>query len=355
MARLAHVSTLLPEYKMTAEEVERYAHLVCEVWGLNTATVVRIIRNAKVDVRYGVQPIEELIADHTFKDRNDLFIEKSVDLGERVIRKLLDETGLKPTDIDMLFTVSCTGFMIPSMDAYLIPRLGMKPTTRRVPITELGCAAGAVGLSRAYEYIRAYPDHKAILLAVELPTLTFQRRDVNMAHVVSSIIFGDGAAAALVHGTSHQAGPRILATQSFLFPESLWYMGFNIDGGGLHIVLDKKVPEAIRTTIGPLVEGFLSSQGVSLSDIKWTAVHPAGRKPISHMEEVLKMPRSMTQYTWKVLREYGNMSSASVLFVLKELLNAPEAPAKAGDLGLILAFGPGFSAELLLARWEDAS
>lgn len=353
MSRLAHVSTLVPEFELPADQVEEYAYKVAEMWGIDPRPIVRIIRNAKVGRRFAVQSIDDLIAEHTFKDRNDLFISKSVEMGERVIKSCLDESGVDVGDIDMLFTVSCTGFMIPSMDAYLIPKLGMRPTTKRVPITELGCAAGAVGLSRAYEYIRAFPDHKVLLLAVELPTLTFQRSDPNMAHVVSAIIFGDGAAAALLSGEAARPGPRILATQSFLFPESLWYMGFEIDGAGMHIVLDKKVPTAIQKTIRPLVDGFLESHGLTLADIKWAAMHPAGKKPIGFMEKELGMPRSVTQYTWDVLGNYGNMSSASVLFVLKGLMDAPEAPAEDGDLGLILAFGPGFSAELLLARWES--
>lgn len=353
MSRLAHIATQLPEHALSADKVEEYVHKVAPVWGLKPETIIRVLRNSKVERRFVVQDVEQLVAEHTFKDRNDLFIEHSVRLGEQAIQKVLDAAGLTPKDVDMLFTVSCTGFMIPSMDAYLIPKMGMRPTTKRVPITELGCAAGAVGLSRAFEYIRAFPDHKVVLLAVELPSLTFQRHDGNMAMAVSSIIFGDGAAAALLTGEFPQrAGPRILATQSFIFPESLWYMGFEIDGDGLHIVLDKKVPSAIQQTIHPLVTEFLAGHGLRLGDIKWVAMHPAGKKPISFMEEELGMPRSMTQFTWDVLRDYGNMSSASVLFVLKSLLDAPEAPAKHGDLGLILAFGPGFSAELLLARWE---
>lgn len=353
MSRLAHVSTLVPDHKMSAEQVEEYAHIVCELWGIKPATVLRIIKNAKVNTRYAVQPLEALIANGGFKERNDLFIETAVDLGTRVMQKLFKEAEIDPTDIDMLFTVSCTGLMIPSLDAYLIPKLGMKPTCRRVPITELGCAAGAVGLSRAHEYVRAYPDQKVVLLAVELPTLTFQAGDANMAQVVSAIIFGDGAAAALISGDAKQAGPRILETRSFLFPESLWYMGFNFDGDGMHIVLDKKVPGAIQRTIGPLVKEFLADNGLTLKDVKWAAMHPAGKKPIGFMEKELGFPRSMTQYTWDVLSNYGNMSSASVLFVLREMMEADEAPAQDGDLGVILAFGPGFSAELLLARWES--
>ncbi len=350
MSRLIHVSTVQPDHKLELEDVRRSAVFIAQRWGMKPEVLHRIIANAKVEVRYSVLSIDQLLMDRTFKEANDLFIEKSVELGEKAIRKCLDQTGLGPRDIDMLITVSCTGFMIPSMDAFLIERLGMRRDCKRLPITELGCAAGAVGLSRAHEYVKAFPAARVLVLAVELPTLTFQIRDVNMAHVVSSIIFGDGVACALVAKESPTPGPRILDTRSYLFPKSERYMGFDVDSGGFHIVLDRCIPYVVRDTIADLMDGFLKDHKMSREDMRFYALHPAGKKVLQYMEERLEIKPYMTRSTWNVLRTNGNMSSASILYVLQDMM-AHHAPQQ-GEYGAMLAFGPGFSAEMLLARWE---
>jgi predicted naringenin-chalcone synthase len=226
----------------------------------------------------------------------------------------------------------------------------MKRSCRRLPITELGCAAGAVGLSYAHNYVKANPKARVLVLAVELPTLTFQVGDANMAHVVSSIIFGDGIACALVANESPTPGPRILDTAPFLYPESYRYMGFDVDGAGFHIVLDKCIPYVVRDTIGGILGDFLKPHELSLNDMKYYALHPAGKKVLHYMEERLGIAPDMTRSTWNVLRTNGNMSSASILYVIEDLM-ANYAP-NVGDYGLMLAFGPGFSAEMLLTQWE---
>jgi alkylresorcinol/alkylpyrone synthase len=240
---------------------------------------------------------------------------------------------------------------------------------RRLPITELGCAAGAASLGRAWDFLKGVPEGNVLIVAVELPSLTFQRRDMSPANLISSILFGDGAAAALVtrgnsNGTSQPASssnghsglaghkvncPKILGTRSHLFPNSIDAMGFDLKEGGFHIVLSKDVPQMIREKIGGLVESFLASYELSQSDMASFVLHPGGQKLLLFIEEELGLPRTMTQYSWDVLRDYGNLSSASVLFVLQEWMT--KGKMTAGDYGLLAAFGPGFSAEMMLLQW----
>ncbi len=350
MSKLIHVSKALPRHTLDLEEIRRYAHIAGARWGRNPEVLLRIINNAEVGTRQSIMPLEEIVREKTFKERNDLFIKYSIELGSRAVERCLEETGRRPEDIDLFITVSCTGFMIPSVDSFIMERLGFRRDCRRLPITELGCAAGAVALSRADDFIRGYPDAHVLILAHEFPSVTFQLDDANMAHVVSAIIFGDGVACALV-GPSEGEGPlSLLGSRSYLFPDSSHYMGFDVDGLGFHIILDKCVPNRVRDTIREQVEAFGALHGIGIGDLRFYALHTAGRKVLNYMEDELGISPEMTRATWHVLKHHGNMSSVSVLYVLKSLLE--DFPPQANDLGMIMAFGPGFSAELLLARWE---
>jgi len=350
MSRLITVATQMPPHRLELDHIHDYVEAFANLWGVRAEVLYRILNNAKVGTRYSVLPIEEIIKGRTFKENNDLFAESAISLGQKAVEKCLEQATLDPKDIDLLITVSCTGFMIPSVDSYLIDRLGMRRDCKRLPITELGCAAGAVGLSRAHEYIKAYPSARVLVLAAEFPTLTFQVDDFNMAHIVSSIIFGDGVACALVAGQSDSPGLRILDNQSYLYPESSRYMGFDVDDKGFHIVLDKCIPFVVRDTIGELLAGFLGKHALSIPDLGFYALHPAGKKVLAFMEERLEIPAELTRSTWEVLRENGNMSSVSILCVLQRMMS--KYPPEVGSYGIILGFGPGFSAEMLLARWE---
>ena len=279
---------------------------------------------------------------------NTEYREKAVGLGLEVTSRALGQAGMAPTDVDLLITVSCTGVMIPSLDAYVATELGFRSDVRRLPITELGCAAGAAGLARAWEYLTAFPDRTALLVAVELPTLTFQRKDFSQANLISAVLFGDGAAGIVVTGREAD-GPRIVASESFLFPNSLDAMGFDLRDSGFHIVLSKDVPQLIGQKIKGLVEGFLERQGVTREDISAFLLHPGGQKLLSYMETELELTRSDTEISWDVLRRYGNLSSASVLFILQETTARRDVPP--GSFGLLMAFGPGFTAEMILLQW----
>jgi len=250
--------------------------------------------------------------------------------------------------VDLLITVSCTGVMIPSLDAHLANDLGFRPDLRRLPITELGCAAGASALARAADYVRAWPGATVLVVAVELPSLTFQRQDTSQANLISSILFGDGAAAVLVTGRDAH-GPRIVESESFLFPRTLGAMGFDLGSDGFHIVLSRDVPELIRAEVRGLLDRFLTRVGLRRDELSVFILHPGGRKLLAFIEEELALSPADTECSWHVLREYGNQSSASVLFVLHEWLARRTAPP--GSHGLLAAFGPGFSADLLLLNW----
>jgi predicted naringenin-chalcone synthase len=255
---------------------------------------------------------------------------------------------MKPEDVDLLITVSCTGFMIPSLDAHLIELMKFRRDVRRLPITELGCAAGAMSLARAWEFLRAFPGKNVLIVSVEIPSLTFQRRDLSAANLICSVLFGDGAAAIVVAGR-HTAGPHILDAETYTFPGSLEAMGFDLRDTGFHILLSKDVPQMICERIKALVERFLSRNGLSLEQIAAFVLHPGGQKLLASVQEELGLQCADTQFSWDVLRDYGNLSSASVLFVLNEWLSRKEM--KHGEYGLAAAFGPGFSAELLLMQW----
>lgn len=348
---VASTATTVPAYRVTREETKAYIGNIFPLEPNRLEALMSVIDNAQVKQRFCILPVEHIIQPRPLAQITQEYQEHAVLLGKKVATDALERAGLQPTDIDMIITVSCTGVMIPSLDAHLANQMGFRSDVRRLPITELGCAAGAAGLSNARQFIRAFPGSTVLVVAVEIPTLTFQRGDPSQANLISTVLFGDGAAAAVVTGRP-AAGPKILDTASYLFPQSLDAMGFDLKETGFHIVLSKDVPQLIRSRIKELISSFLSRSRLKLDEIAAFLLHPGGQKLLLYMEEELGLCRCDTQLSWDVLSEYGNLSSASVLFVLHECLTK-RAP-KPGQHGLLGAFGPGFSAELLLLQWAPA-
>ena len=348
VATIAGSATAVPPHVLTREVLKDHIGNVFSLEGQKLESIREVIDNSAIDQRYSVFPGEYTIEPRPLAQINAEYAEKSVELGLQVTDRALAQAGMAPTDVDLLITVSCTGVMIPSLDAHIATIMNFRPDVRRLPITELGCAAGAAGLSRAWEYVNAFPDRTALLVAVEIPTLTFQRRDISQANLISAVLFGDGAAGVVVTGRE-APGPRILASECFLFPNSLAAMGFDLRDSGFHIVLSKDVPELIRERVKDLAEGFLARQGLRREDISAFLLHPGGQKLLSFMQEELGLTRADTEISWDILRRYGNLSSASVLFILNEWLVQREMPS--GSYGLLMAFGPGFTAEMLLIQW----
>ncbi|HEX9243304.1 MAG TPA: 3-oxoacyl-[acyl-carrier-protein] synthase III C-terminal domain-containing protein [Anaeromyxobacter sp.] len=318
----------------------------------NAERLADIHRAAKVGGRHLALPLAEYPALDTFGKSNDAFLRVGAEVGEEAIRRGLAAAGLSPRDVDHLWFVTVTGISTPSLDARLANRLGMKPSVKRTPIFGLGCLAGAAGLARASDALRAFPDEVAVLLSVELCTLTLQRDDASVTNLVATGLFGDGAAAVVLAGSARAngaAGPRVLATRSVLYPDTEWVMGWDVVDTGFKVVLSAKVPEVIEARVGADVDGFLADHGLARKDIRHWVAHTGGPKVIEAFRRALDLPPEALARSWRSLGEVGNLSSASVLFVLGDFLDAKDA--RPGELGLLAAMGPGFSAELVLLRW----
>jgi alkylresorcinol/alkylpyrone synthase len=345
---IAATATAVPENVVTREDARRWLRRVFPLDESRYRTMLAVIDNSAIERRYFVHPIECIVERRPLSQVAREYKEHSIRLGRQVTAECLRRSGLSAGDIDLIITVSCTGFMIPSLDAYLINEFGFRSDIRRLPITELGCAAGAAALSHAAGYIAGCPGANVLVVSVELASLSFQRDDLSPANLISSALFGDGAAAAILTGT-HRPGPRMEAWTSHFFPGALEAMGFDLRDTGFHIVLSRDVPFLIKAKIRGLVNEFLSRHGRRIEEISAFVLHPGGQKLLAFVEEELGLTREQTEFSWRMLGDYGNLSSASVFFVLHDYLERRAlAP---GDLGLMAAFGPGFSAELALLEW----
>jgi len=347
-ATIVATATALPPYTITREDVKYYMGRVFDIPERKLEAMMSIVDNAQVHNRHSIFPIEYTVEPRPLSQTNNEYIEHAVKLGREAAEKCLERAGLRPDEIDLIITVSCTGFMIPSLDAHLINLMGFRSNVRRMPFTELGCAAGAMALGRAADFLTARPGGNVLVIAVELPSLTFQRKDISQANLISSILFGDGAAAVIVSGNNRR-GPRILVSETYTFPDSLGAMGFDLKDSGFHILLAKDVPEMIGAKIGGLVQGFLERHGRKREDIKGWILHPGGARLLGNVETELGLTKCDTQPSWDILGKVGNLSSATILFILQEWLE--KRPLKSGEYALAAAFGPGFSAEFLLLQW----
>jgi alkylresorcinol/alkylpyrone synthase len=325
-------------------------------WGerhFNVDRLADLFRATQVTGRHLALPLGEYPALDTFEKSNTAFIRAGTDLGEAAIRDALARAGLAPADVDHLFFVTVTGVATPSLDARLMNRLGLKPSVKRTPIFGLGCMAGAAGLARASDVLRAFPEEVAVLLSVELCSLTLQRDDASVTNLIASGLFGDGAAAVVLEGGERAPatppGPRILATRSSFYPDTERVMGWDVVSTGFKVVLSARVPEVVAANIGRDVDGFLAGQGLARGDVKHWIAHTGGPKVLEAFRTALGLPEAALERSWRSLREIGNLSSASVLFVLGDMFDAAEA--RPGDLGLLAAMGPGFASELVLLRW----
>jgi len=357
---IAGIATAVPDHLFGRDETREYLNKVFPLSESRTGMMLEVIENAQIEQRYCVFPVDYLIEPRPLGQVTREYQEHAVVLARRAAAECLERAGLLPREIDLIITVSCTGVLLPSTGAHLANEMGFRPDVRRLPVTELGCAGGAAALGRAWDYLRGVREGNVLVIAVELPSLTFQRRDVTPANLISSILFGDGAAAVALtrraHSDSRLAGaperairPRILGVRSHLFPNSLDALGFDLKETGFHIVLSKDMPQLVRENIRALVDELIEGHGINREDLSAYILHPGGAKLIVYIEEELGLCRSQTQYSWDVLRNYGNQSSASVLFVLHEWIM--KARMTAGEYGFLAAFGPGFSTDMALLQW----
>ncbi len=310
--------------------------------------VIKIFGNAGVDKRYSIMSPEEVFTKTSFEEKNDIYVRECTKLAEQALQKALDKAGWKADELDYLITVSCTGIMIPSIDAHLVNRLKMKQGIVRLPVTEMGCAAGISGIIYAKNFLKANPGKKAAVIAVESPTATFQLHDFSMANVVSAAIFGDGAAAILLSSCEEDEGPEVIAEQMYHFYDAEYMMGFKLTNEGLRMVLDESVPETISDHFPKIVHPFLEKNNTNIDEVDHLIFHPGGRKIVQTVEELFGSLGKNIDDTREVLKLYGNMSSVTVLYVLERFL---EKNIATGDKGLMLSFGPGFSAQSVLLQW----
>lgn len=349
--RIAAVASAFPEHHYRQEVLVEALQKYFGEKLANPQRLERIYSHMAVEERYLTLPLSAYYEIASWGEANDAFIKTATTLGQQSLCGALERAGLAAGEISTLIVVSVTGIASPSLDARLVNRMGLSPNIKRVPIFGLGCVAGAAGIARAADYVRAYPNQVAALLAVELCSLTIQRDDLSIANLISAALFGDGAAAVLVTGSERNAeGPEILATRSVFYPQTEHVMGWNISEKGFRIVLSPEVPAMVERHWAHDVDDFLGDMGLSRKDIGSWILHSGGPKVLSAMAATLKLPDKALEASWECLRRVGNISSVSVLLVLEEVMNH-QRPVS-GTLSLLGAMGPGFCSELVLLRWS---
>lgn len=348
--KIASAASAFPKHyysqKILLEKIQEY-------WGdqlKNPQLLARLHKNVAVEGRHLAMPPEKYYALNTWGQANDAWIEVGQELGEQALCRALQHAGLAPAQLGALIFVSVTGIASPSMDALLINRMGLPVNIRRVPIFGLGCVAGAAGIARAADYVRAYPSQAAALVSVELCSLTIQRDDLSVANLISSGLFADGSAAVIVVGDEMDAaGPEILATRSVFYPDTEEMMGWKITEKGFRITLSPQVPVLIREHLGHDMDAFLAEHGHTRRDIGSWVLHTGGPKVLEATADALDLHDGQLDASWDCLKKVGNLSSASVLVVLEDVMkNRRPEP---GTLGVLAAMGPGFCSELVLLRW----
>ncbi|WP_128376481.1 type III polyketide synthase [Streptomyces cavernae] len=352
MTRIAALHGALTPFRYAQSEITDMVARTCLPEGTDRRTLERLHRSVKVTSRHMTLPLERYGDLDGFGAANDIFIATATDLGAKAVREALHGAGLSAADVDLLVFTSVTGIATPSIDARLAARLGLRPDVKRLPLFGLGCAGGAAGLARCHDYLLGRPGQVAVLLSVELCSLTFQRGDASMANLVATGLFGDGAAAVVLCSADRPdgaGGPTIVETRSRLYPDTGRVMGWDIKDSGFRVVLDPGIPDVVRRHLADDVKRFLGDHGLKPKDVTAWVCHPGGPKILQAVIEALRLPEDALDVTWRHLADVGNLSSSSVLHVLRDTLADRRPPP--GTPGLLLAMGPGFACELVLLRW----
>ena len=358
MTRIAAVHPVLPPYVYPQHEItERFAAYCLgdpdptrPAQVAKHALVRRLHASASVSTRHLALPIDDYLDLDGFGAANDAFIESATDLGAQAVVGALDEAGLRPDQVDYVVTTTVTGVAVPSIEARIATRIGLRTDVRRVPLFGLGCVAGAAGLARLHDLLRGDPHAVGVLLSVELCSLTVQRNDPSTANLVASGLFGDGAAAVVAVGDARPGpGPTVVDSRAHLYPDTERAMGWDIGNSGLKIVLGAEVPDLVTAYLGEDVRQFLKGHDLEIGDVAAWVAHPGGPKVLDAMQDALGLESDELALTWDSLDRIGNLSSSSVLHVLRDTLDRREPPP--GSPGLLLAMGPGFCSELVLLRW----
>ena len=349
--RIVSVGSALPEHFYDQETL---LSAFREQWAeryFNLRRLEDLHRNVLVGGRHLALPLEEYPRVDSWGEANDHWIRVAQEIGGEAVLAALESACLSPSEVHALFFVTVTGVATPSIDARLINRLGLRPNLKRVPIFGLGCLAGAAGVARAADYLKGHPEEVVVLLSVELCSLTLQREDLSVENLIASGLFGDGAAAAVLVGSRHTGkGPRVIDSRSSFYADTERVMGWDVSERGFKVVLSAEVPQMVLRHLRGDVDAFLADHGLVRDDIAAWISHPGGPRVLEAMQEALELPEEALAGAWRTLREVGNLSSTSVLLVLKETLRSPPPP---GSWGLMSAMGPGFCSELVLLRWDE--
>lgn len=349
MPRIAAVAPVLPAFAYTQAEITRELAPLIASQPSHRVVLERMHAASGIGTRHTALPIERYRDLGSFGESNRIFIDVGTDLAGRAVASALQTAGLVPTDVDYVLFTSVTGISAPSIDALLISRVGFRPDVKRLPSYGLGCVGGAAGLARLNDYLVGHPDDVAVLISVELCSLTLQRDDASMANIVATGLFGDGAAAVVMVGDNRGGpGPRIADTSSFFYPDSEDVIGFNVGGTGFEIVLTAGVADVIGTHFPGNAAGFLGRNGLEVTDIDAWFAHPGGPRVLEAFAAALRLPAEALARSYASLEKVGNLSSSAVLHVLADGFDQP-----AGTTGLLFAVGPGVSAEFVLLEWPS--
>jgi len=364
MPYILSIGTENPPYKVSQDDTQEFAKQFFSKSFEHIERLLPVFHNGQIESRYFSAPLEWFATPHSFQEKNDKYIEIAVEYGKKVIQKAMQNDeylneALSFEEIDAIIYVSTTGLSTPSIEARIMNHLPFRSTTKRIPIWGLGCAGGAAGLARAYEFCRAFKEATVLVLCVELCSLTFQHGDRSKSNLIGTSLFADGLAAVVVAGEdspcldrAKKILPRMLHTQTTLMPNSESVMGWEVRNDGLFVVFDKSIPVIVESWFKEVASGFLQDQGLTMSDLTHFVAHPGGRKVLEAYQSAFGLHQELLIDSYNVLREYGNMSSPTVLFVLEKAMSKAN---RIGELGIAASLGPGFSAELVLLKWEEVS
>lgn len=365
MVYIGSVGIAKPTYNIQQAEIKQ---LVQEIFPHEPKLLRRLLSvfdNAKVHTRQLVAPKKWYKETHSFEETNQLYINKAISLSLQAMDQCLHnstflQSPIEYQDIDLIIFVSSTGIATPSIDAHLINKRSFRENIIRTPLWGLGCAGGAIGLSRAFDWLKAYPEKTALVICCELCSLTFQKKDVSISNLVGTAIFGDGVGATLLVGEKstykrnlQKNRLNIKNTSSFIQKNSLGIMGWNVTNNGLGVIFSKQIPKLIRTLWEKHVRQFLDENDVNVEELSMVVAHPGGRKVLEEMVKVFQDNGALFQFSYDVLKQHGNMSSATVIYVLEKWLMKGQAESMSDHKSLLCALGPGFCSELLLLEWED--
>lgn len=351
MTKILSTAILRPKFEYSTDQIIETADAMWlkDMDSITRRKALKIMKGAEISKRSCVLELEKIFSDMSFEEQNNHYKEAMISMGPEVLKKALDNAGIEARELDYIITTSCTGFMIPSVDAYIINELGLRKDINRLPVTEMGCAGGTSGLIYAHQFLKGNPGKKVALVSIETPSLTFQKNDLDPENLVSTAIFADGASCVIL-GDSDKLAPTIVDTSMYHFEDSTYLMGYNLQNSGLKIVLDKDVPSKIEEHFPSILKPFLDKNKLNEIDIEHYMFHPGGKKIIQMVKNYITPFGKDISDSLQVLNECGNMSSSTILYILDRFMKKNEI--QKGEKGYMLAFGPGFVAQSILLEWK---